>query len=51
VKHVEEAAKAGAHIATIPPKVYEEMWVHELTAKGIELFKKDHAEYLKRLSI
>lgn len=49
VRHVEEAAKAGAHIATIPPKVYEEMWLHELTAKGIELFKKDHAEYLKMI--
>jgi len=49
VKHVEEAAKAGAHIATIPPKVYEEMWKHALTDKGIELFKKDHQEYLKKI--
>ncbi len=49
VRHVEEAAKAGAHIATIPPKVYEEMWKHKLTDKGIELFKRDHAEYLKKL--
>ncbi|MEM3422256.1 MAG: fructose-6-phosphate aldolase [Candidatus Bilamarchaeaceae archaeon] len=49
VKHVEEAAKAGAHIATIPPRVYEELWKHELTDKGIELFKKDHEEYLKKI--
>ncbi|MEM4166203.1 MAG: fructose-6-phosphate aldolase [Candidatus Bilamarchaeaceae archaeon] len=49
VKHVEEAAKAGAHIATIPPRVYEELWKHALTDKGIELFKKDHEEYLKKI--
>lgn len=49
VKHVEEAALAGAHIATIPPKVYQELWKHSLTDKGIELFKKDHAEYLKKI--
>lgn len=49
VKHVEEAAKAGAHIATIPPKVYEEMWRHALTDKGIEIFRRDHQEYLKKV--
>lgn len=49
VKHVEEAAKAGAHIATIPPKVYEEMWRHALTDKGIEIFRQDHQEYLKKV--
>ena len=42
VKHVEEAAKLGAHIATIPPKVYEELWKHELTDKGIAQFIEDH---------
>jgi len=42
VKHVEEAAKLGAHIVTIPPKVYEELWKHELTDKGIAQFIEDH---------
>lgn len=48
-KHVVEAALAGAHIATIPPAAFEKLWLHPLTDKGIEMFKKDHAEYLKKL--
>lgn len=39
--HVEESARIGAHIATIPPKVLDEMWKHELTDKGIEKFLED----------
>jgi transaldolase len=39
--HVIEAAKLGAHIATIPTKVMDLMWKHELTDKGIEIFKND----------
>jgi len=42
VKHVEEAALAGADIATIPPKVYEDLWKHALTDKGIAQFIEDH---------
>lgn len=42
VKHVEESAKIGADIATIPPKVYEELWKHSLTDKGIAQFIEDH---------
>ncbi|MBN2477681.1 fructose-6-phosphate aldolase [Candidatus Micrarchaeota archaeon] len=42
VSHVVEAAKIGAHIATIPPKIYEEMWNHELTDKGIKKFLDDY---------
>ncbi|MFA6530119.1 MAG: fructose-6-phosphate aldolase [Candidatus Micrarchaeia archaeon] len=40
-KHVETAAKMGADIATIPPKVYEELWKHPLTDKGIAQFIED----------
>ncbi|MEK6979637.1 MAG: fructose-6-phosphate aldolase [Candidatus Micrarchaeota archaeon] len=47
VKHVEDAAKLGAHIATIPPKVYEELWKHELTDKGIAQFIEDHLKNVK----
>jgi transaldolase len=40
--HVTEAAKAGAHIATIPPDVFEKLFKHPLTDKGIAQFKEDH---------
>lgn len=39
--HVLEAALAGAHIATIPFKVIEQLAKHPLTDKGIEQFLKD----------
>ena len=42
IRHAEESAKCGAHIATIPVKVYEEMWKHPLTDKGIAQFKEDY---------
>jgi len=40
-RHVIEAAKLGAHIATIPPEVLEKMIRHPLTDKGIETFLRD----------
>ena len=39
--HVTEAAKAGAHIATIPYKVILQMINHPLTGAGVEKFLKD----------
>ena len=39
--HVTEAAKAGAHIATVPYKVILQMIEHPLTKIGIERFLKD----------
>lgn len=39
--HVLEAAKAGAHIATIPYKIIVQMISHPLTTAGIERFLKD----------
>lgn len=39
--HALEAAKAGSHVATIPPSVIELMAKHNLTDKGIELFLND----------
>lgn len=39
--HVTDCAKAGAHIATIPYKVLEQMLHHPLTASGIDRFLKD----------
>jgi transaldolase len=42
--HVVDAAKAGAHIATMPYKVLEQMFHHPLTEKGLEQFLKDHTK-------
>ena len=40
-RHVIEAAKAGATCATIPPKVFRQLYQHPLTDRGIDLFLKD----------
>jgi len=37
-----EAAKAGAHIATLPFKVLEQCFCHPLTEKGMEQFLADY---------
>ena len=47
-KHLEDAALAGAHIATIPGKLFEKLWTHPLTSQGIENFKKDWEAFIKR---
>ncbi|NLM36021.1 MAG: fructose-6-phosphate aldolase [Clostridiales bacterium] len=39
--HVIEAARAGAHIATVPYKVIQQMLNHPLTEAGIKKFLKD----------
>jgi transaldolase len=39
--HVVEAAKAGAHIGTMPFKVFEMLFKHPLTDRGLEAFLKD----------
>lgn len=45
--HAKEAAKAGAHIATVPYNVLLAMTKHELTNKGIERFFKDWENAIK----
>lgn len=47
-KHLEDAALAGAHIATIPGNLFEKLWTHPLTSQGIENFKKDWEAFIKR---
>jgi transaldolase len=39
--HVLEAAKLGADIGTMPFKVFEQLFRHPLTDRGLELFLKD----------
>lgn len=41
--HVTEAAKAGAHIATVPYSLVMQMVKHPLTDAGLEKFKADWA--------
>ena len=42
--HVVEAAKMGAHVATIPPGVLRAMFKHPLTDKGLDAFLSDWAK-------
>lgn len=41
IGHVEQAALAGAHIATIPGSLLPQLWKHPLTEIGIEKFLSD----------
>jgi transaldolase len=40
-RHVTDAALAGAHIATIPTKIFDQMLKHPLTDQGLESFLAD----------
>jgi transaldolase len=39
--HIREAALLGAHVATMPPKVLDQLLKHPLTDIGLERFLKD----------
>src|SRR5690606_13454802 len=41
IDHVKGAALAGAHVATVPPKIIREMFKHPLTDKGLTTFAAD----------
>mgnify|MGYP001166262078 CR=1 FL=1 len=38
----------GAHIVTMPPKIFEGMYNHILTDKGLEIFDKDYQATISR---
>ena len=42
--HIIEAAKLGAHVATMPPSVLRQMFNHPLTDKGLSAFLADWAK-------
>lgn len=42
--HLVDAAKMGAHVATIPPKVMHQLVKHPLTDAGLDAFLKDWAK-------
>ncbi|MCL4361851.1 fructose-6-phosphate aldolase [Candidatus Dependentiae bacterium] len=41
IRHVHETILRGADIATMPVKIFEEMFAHPLTDRGIEIFDND----------
>jgi len=46
-RHVVEAAKAGSHVATIPPAILDKMIQHPLTDDGLRRFAEDWAKVTK----
>ncbi len=42
--HVVEAAKIGAHVATMPPSILRQLFNHPLTDKGLKAFMDDWAK-------
>jgi len=42
--HILEAARMGAHVATMPPKTLRQLYKHPLTDKGLEAFLADWAK-------
>jgi transaldolase len=47
--HVIEAAKAGAHVGTLPYKVIDGLFSHPLTDKGLEQFLADYAKVFQEV--
>ena len=41
IDHINDSFKAGADIVTLPPKIFEEMYRHNLTDQGLAQFDKD----------
>ena len=48
--HVRDAALIGADIATIPYKIFEQLYLHPLTDKGIAQFVIDSQKYKEELA-
>lgn len=42
--HILEAARMGAHVATMPPKTLRQLYKHPLTDKGLQSFMDDWAK-------
>ena len=40
----------GAHIVTMPPKIFDGMYNHILTDKGLEIFDKDYQETISKVT-
>lgn len=46
--HLEEVARRGAHIATIPGTLFPKLWGHPLTDSGIKDFLDDWEKYQEK---
>lgn len=51
VGHVIEAAKMGAHVATMPPAVIRALYNHPLTDKGLAAFMADWEKTGQKLAV
>jgi transaldolase len=49
--HVIDAALAGAHIGTAPFKVYDSLFNHPLTDKGLDQFLKDYKKAFEPVAV
>ena len=49
VNSVSQSFANGADIVTMPPSVFDKMYNHVLTDKGLEIFDADHKETLKMI--
>lgn len=47
--HVKESAKIGSDIITLPFKIFNQLFSHPLTDKGLKIFEKDWFEYEKHI--
>jgi transaldolase len=47
--HVRDSALMGADIATMPHKIFEQLFSHPLTDKGIATFQADYQSYREKL--
>lgn len=48
--HVAEVAKRGADVATLPPKIFHQLFQHPLTQSGLDAFLKDWAATGQRIA-
>ena len=49
--HVIEAAKAGAHVGTLPYKLLDSLFNHPLTDSGLEQFLKDYNKVFQETTV
>ena len=49
--HVIDAALAGAHVGTAPFKVYDSLFNHPLTDKGLDQFLKDYRKAFETVAV
>ena len=51
VSHASQCFKYGADVVTMPTKVFDGMYDHILTDKGMDIFDKDYAKSIENLEV